>query len=189
MIPAPDSLHDTYGAFDLTEYRTDSTRVTVASDGPNRGLAFYADQIPFDEQGAYVWIHPALFPPSAGYYPPHSDYERWYNDQDGQGTGTCTSTGMAVLATEVARHEGATSADTSHLGVANRFFASDRLDVRFEGLYRVGEQKLRDDAFNVYRRWKRGTYRTLQNNFDAVDRPKAWARVGCTLDLFVNDAH
>jgi hypothetical protein len=189
MSPAPDSAHQTYGAFDLTHYRTDSTTVAVVDAGPNRGLAFYRDQIPFDENGAYIWIHPALFPLSAGHYPPHSDYERWYNDQDGQGTGTCTSAGMGILAVETMRHEGATSATVSHLGVANQFFAADRLDVRFERLYRVGEEKLREDAFRLYGRWKAGGYRSSQNAFDAADRPKVWAAVGCTLDLFVNDAH
>jgi len=189
MIAAPDSAHQTYGATDLTKYRTDSTSVTVISSGPNRGLAFFMDQVPFDGNTGYICLHPALYPPSAGHGGSNPDYARWYNDQNGQGTGTCTAAGMAILAAEAERHEGVTVATDSHIGVANRELASFRLHERVESLVRPGEAKLRDDATRLYDRWRHGAFVVAQAQFDNVDRPKVFAKIGCTLDLITNDAH
>lgn len=189
MSAAPDVLHDVYGDFDLTVFKTVEAAVSVVGAGPNRGLAFFQDQVQFDGNIGYIWIHPALFPPSAGKYPAGSDSERWYNDQNGQGSGTCTAADIATLLSESLRHEGVTLSSTSHVGIANQHFASDRLDVRFERLYRVGEEQLRIDAFDMYGDWKAGAYRTKQNNFDAVDRPQVWSTVGCTPDLDLSDGN
>jgi hypothetical protein len=93
-----------------------------------------------------------------------------------------------LVAAEAERHEGATLSTDSHLGEANRLFASFRLHGRVEEMYRVGEPKLRVDADRLYRRWRYGAFKQAQAAYDAKDRPIVWNKVGCTLDLILTDA-
>jgi len=186
MIAAPDSAHQRYGAFDLTPFRPDLVGVTVVPDGPNRGLAFFADRPPFEGGIGYIWLHPALYGPKPGLNP---DYAAWFRDQDGQGSGTCNASDIAWLAAEAERHEGASLSADSHLGVANRLFVSSALHAKFEELYRTSELQLRIEGDRIYNRWRMGTFQPAEDAYDATDRPKIWNALGCTLDLILTDAH
>lgn len=164
--------------------------VSRPTQGPNTGLGFLANPLP--DFPWKIYVHPGLNPPAAGLLPGQPGYEpwhRWYDDQNGQGSGRCTAAVFATLVSEVERHEGVTQVPDSHHGVALKAYADLKPQQRYERFYTSGD----DNALRtmVYDEWRTfhegGSYRTRQDSFDNTDYPKVLSRLGCTLDFNPSD--
>jgi hypothetical protein len=109
----------------------------------------------------------------------------WYNDQNGNPSGTCTQAHVPALRTQVERHEGLTLASNSHAGVANQQFTTARPHVALESLYqfRVTSEQLRNAAFAAYARFITGPNAAAQSAFDLSDYPLIAASMPCLFDL------
>jgi hypothetical protein len=99
---------------------------------------------------------------------------RWFDDQNGTGSGTCPQSDVVHLLANVDRHEGTTQSATSHFGVANNQFALLKPHEKFEVLY-TGKD---DSEFRklIRKTWlefdkKGGPYRTAHEQFDVNDTP------------------
>ncbi|MEW5928678.1 MAG: hypothetical protein AB1941_14515 [Gemmatimonadota bacterium] len=164
--------------------------VSRPTQGPNTGLGFLADPLP--DFPWKVYLHPALYPPPAGLQPGQPGYEqwhRWYDDQDGRGSGTCTPAVFAILVPEVERHEGVAQASDSHYGVAIKAYTDLKPQQRYERLYTdEDDYALRALVYDEWRKFHEGgQYQTRQNAFDNTDYPKVLSRLGCTLDFNPSD--
>lgn len=164
--------------------------LTRPTQGPNTGLGFLTNPLP--DFPWTVYMHPALYPPPAGLQSGQSGYQqwhRWHDDQNGQGSGTCTAAVFATLIPEVERHEGVTGAPNSHYGVAIKAYTDLKLQERIERIYTLKDDyALRELAFNTWRDFhKSSAYQSRQDSFDRTDYPKVAAALGCGLDYNPSD--
>lgn len=167
-----------------------SLPLTRPTQGPNTGLGFLTSPLPnFPWK---VYMHPGLYPTPPGLQPGQPGYQpwnQWHDDQNGQGSGTCTAAVFAALVSEVERHEGVTGAPNSHYGVALKAYADLKLQERIERLYTAKDDyTLRQMAFNTWMDFhKSSAYQGRQDSFDRTDYPKVAAALGCTLDYNPSD--
>lgn len=164
--------------------------ITRPTQGPNTGLGFLTSPLP--DFPWKVYMHPALYPTPAGLQagqPGYQPWHRWNDDQNGQGSGTCTAAVFTTLIPEVERHEGVTGAPDSHYGVAIKAYNDLKPQQRIERLYTAADDyALRQRAFNEWMGFHQGgAYQSRQNAFDASDYPKVAATIGCNLDYNASD--
>jgi hypothetical protein len=167
------------GNFSLNGLNPFSTPIDSVASGPNAGLMYYTERPPYIGNGATVAMHPGLYPPAS---PP--DAQRWYDDQNGTPSGTCTQADITLLRAEAERHEGLTQAPNSHYGIANQAFLTHRPDRTLEELYRfrVPKARMHDHAYRVYRSFVVGPQHNMQNPFDNSDYPLILAKFTCQFD-------
>jgi hypothetical protein len=153
--------------------------------GPNAGSAMLAQQPGFeDPRGATAFVHPALYPPPAGEAWADPEYARWYNDQNGQPSGTCDQHHMPLLRQEAERHEGFTVAQNSHAGVTNRIFRSKKFHEQVERVYvfTVDPAELRTEAYRLWINFAQNEYFPAQRAFDTSDYAIIGTKMGCATD-------
>jgi hypothetical protein len=183
MTAYPSNGH--LGNFSLETLNTGEVAVDSVPRGPNTGLSYLADQPQLIGTGSTVMTHPVLYPPAPGTTWGNPEYQRWYNDQNGRPSGTCTQAHIPLMRQEVERHEGLTMASNSHLGVANTVFTTHRIDSTLEALYlyQSDSQRLRRRGHDLYVRHVRGPNRSAQRAFDNTDRPAILAKFPCQFDF------
>lgn len=165
--------------------------MSLATGGPNRGLAILAT--PFTVGEWEVYLHPGLDPVPAGLtsgQPGYALWHRWHDDQNGRGSGTCTASVFAVLVPEVRRHEGVTRSPNSHWGVAGTAYASLSLADAIERVYVDSplDDPVRQLGFDAWLQFHNGqAYRRLQSQYDQRDYPIIQSAIGCGMDLSSND--
>jgi hypothetical protein len=115
------------------------------SQGPNE-FAWYLTQHPVMLDS--IFIHPALSAQTAS-----GVSLTWYNDQNGNGSGSCTSAHIATLWSETRRHEGATGASNSHYGHLQRDLPAASFQPGLERLYGTSVQVLGARADSVTGAW------------------------------------
>jgi len=174
------------------ELALDSMAHRYAATGPNAGY-FYVGA-PLRILASTVWVHPALYlhslPDSVGPSSPgYSDWRRFYDDQNGAGSGTCDNDGLNRFRGNIEHHEGLTLADDSHVGVANGSFRADSLQMRFERQFSLSDSS--DVEFRVAVVMDSLTnntsnYHWLQAHFDSIDTHNVY-NVGCSLDYNRSD--
>lgn len=157
---------------------------TQVGTGPNRGLYFFVSEIGLPDIST-AWTHPGLY--GGRLIGGQVIGLAWYNDQNGQGSGTCTQSVLPGLATMVEVHEGVTRAPNSHWAVANAAFTAEQLHVKLERLYAVSDFELLKRATDLYTGFFEGPYRREQDAFDRKDRPLIFGSLGCQLDLRQGD--
>jgi hypothetical protein len=172
------------GNFSLTGLNPFSTPIDSVADGPNAGLLFFLDRPPYISSGATIATHPALYPPSGGGAWGSPEYQKWYNDQNGVPSGTCTQANVPLLQFEVERHEGVTQATNSHYGIANQAFLTHRpeRDLEALSLFRVPKSRLQTRAYRLYEQFVLGAAHSQQAAFDAADYPVIKAKFPCQFD-------
>ena len=119
MTPYPLPKTD-LGVFGLWSPAISINLTATVDSGPNVGLSYLTAPIP--GATASISIHPGLVPPPAGLSPGQPGFmpwHKWWYDQNGIGSGTCTASDLPTLRTNVERHEGVTMASNSHYGKAN----------------------------------------------------------------------
>jgi hypothetical protein len=180
-----DLSNGVYGNFSPTGLNPFSTTVDSVAAGPNAGLMYFVDRPPFIFPGATVAVHPALYPPQLGKGWGNPAWERWYNDQNGRPSGTCTQAEVPLLRSEVERHEGLTLAPDSHVGVFNRASLQYRPDRDLEALYlfQLPRDQLYTRAYTVYRAFILGNQSNMQNQFDPADYQVIANKFACKFDL------
>lgn len=157
--------------------------VLRAPSGPNKGLAILADPLPAVEYSIY--LHPALYNrPGAGDMAQH-----WHEDQNGQGSGTCTQAVFSTLTPEAERHEGVTMAPDSHWGITNDFYQTSNIQEKIEQLVTDrSDRELHELAYNTFAKLHTtGTHKKRQTEFDNKDRPAIYNKLQCTLDYNPKD--
>jgi len=184
QYPLPDTSD--FGLFDINWQDFNSPTVTPTirpNNGPNKGVVYLQNAL--DVTRYTVYTHPALYPPTNTTPKPSKS---WYQDQNGRGSGTCGSSGIALLASNVERHEGKTQAQNSHFGVANKEFALLQPQFLMERQYsQADEATFRRQVFDSLDVFlKTGAYNTAHDSFDLADIPNVYA-LGCTLDFNLND--
>jgi len=186
MIEYPQPDTGNFGLFFIDWQKFDdpvATPTIRTTGGPNKGLVYLRDNLKV--AGYTVYTHPAMYPPTKT-TPEGSKI--WYKDQNGRGSGTCTSSNIAFLASEVERHEGTTKADNSHFGVANDQFALLQPQLLLEKQFsQADESTFRQQVFDTLGAFlNTGPYDAAHNRFDATDVPRVMAALGCTLDYNPN---
>jgi hypothetical protein len=171
-----------YGGTYLYPLDIHHTPLFRATTGPNAGLAMLGAQPLYrDPHIAHIYLHPAIFNPAAD-----TAWTRWNNDQNGTPSGTCPQSKMPQLRIEAARHEGATVAPNSHVGVANHEFQSSKPQLKMEEFYTIAaasDSTVRFGAMAKYNEWYSHDYWPAQAAFDATDRPLIWITIlACQLD-------
>lgn len=186
QVPVPNRP---IGLFQSDEPDPSSTPLETVGSGPNMGLVFISEPVVVDR--GLIAIHPGLEPTPPGLMPGDPGYtpaHAWYDDQNGQGSGTCGPSDIAFLRQEAERHEGVTLAPNSHVGVANQVFAAEQFQQRFEEMHASSEADLRSEigseASDIF---NKNPYRKAQRDFDKIDGPAIFAALGCTLDFKAND--
>ncbi len=162
----------------------DALPVTRPTAGPNTGLSFLTNPLPAISHS--IHLHPGLYNNPAT---PTSPDQQWRRDQDGNGSGDCTSSVFSDLTRRIERHEGVTQADNSHWGITARFFRDSEAEQRIEELYKNGDEAaLRRDVRTTWLGLiTTGPHKTQQTNFDKTDYPKIDAALGCALDYNLSD--
>jgi hypothetical protein len=131
-----------------------------------------------------VKIHPALSPLAAA-----DSSLLWYLDQNGQGSGTCTSQHIAFLHQEVKRHEGADTIPipaNSHAGIYNAALANQTFSWALESMHGTPGPVLGQQARAVVLPLLNAVFAQGQV-FDLTDPPAVLAAMGCTLDYSLTD--
>lgn len=116
--------------------------------------------------------------------PSYREWHRWFDDQDGTGSGSCEKTDIPLLRANVDRHEGVTRAANSHFGTANSLFQSLRPQDRLEALVSTdGSQDLTNKAIAEWGAFiASAEYQEGQAEFERIDGPTVHD-IGCTLDF------
>ena len=177
-----------FGGFLLSPV-LDSNVVTLqpAVTGPNQGYTILQNPLILKYR---VYIHPALDPvEAANQLPLFPQPLAWYNDQNNLGSGTCTAGDIAVLKTNVIRHEGGTGSSQSHFGIANQQFPILRPDQLLERTYAKGnDQAFRQVVFAQIKQFGAlgGAYKTAQKAFDSADSASVYPS-NCVLDNTLRD--
>ncbi len=158
--------------------------VTRPAAGPNMGLSFLTDPLPTISHS--IHIHPGLYNNPAT---PTSPDQQWRRDQDGVGSGNCTSSVFGDLRRTIERHEGVTQANNSHWGITARFFRDHEPEQRIEEVFKNGDEAaLRQDVRAAWlRQITTGPHKTQQTAFDVSDYAQIDAALGCALDYNLSD--
>jgi hypothetical protein len=168
------------GTWYLYALQITSTPVFRADDGPNRGVAVFAERPDFEDPHiTHIYLHPAIFTPETS-----NLYQRWYRQQDGRPEGTCDQQQMLQLRAEELRHEGVTYAPDSHNGIAQAWLDREKWQKYFESqrVVDMDESALRENA--VYRWTASGEQMyNAQYAFDAQEYQLIYVdRLKCLLD-------
>jgi hypothetical protein len=178
-VPPRDST--ALGAFYLYGLDIRRTPVFRATTGPNATLAMLAARPEYlNSHIAHIFLHPALFTPST-----NPLNQAWYNDQNGDPTGTCGQNKMPRLRIEAERHEGATVSTDSHVGIANESFRSEKPQEKMEELYvqAAPDSILQFGAFAKYNDWYTHKYFPAQTVYDQAQYPLIYGTIlGCGMD-------
>jgi hypothetical protein len=130
-----------------------------------------------------VYVHPVLSPQTAT-----GVSLRWYNDQNGFGSGSCTSSSVATMLSEVRRHEGVPPvASNSHQGHLAQALPSAAFPAVFERSYGSSKQMLKARADSAWLGW-RGPWLLQERQWDSSETA-GWATLlKCIFDADTLDA-
>jgi len=161
---------------------TPAIELTAAAEsilsGPNKDAIFFREH---PSIWAVLNIHPALSPTVA------DSSQLWYNDQNGQGSGTCTSQNIAFLHQEVRRHEGVPPvAPNSHVGHFNAHLAAQTFSPTLEAMFGSTPRIVREQARAALNPFF-NSLGALETAWDSVDSPAILNAMGCTLDYSLTD--
>jgi hypothetical protein len=153
--------------------------------GPNKSLVFFGKMFAMPQPR--VAIHPGLRL-TADSIPPIGDPARtgrhdWFEDQNGQGSGSCLQQHIPTLRAEVERHEGLTMTSNSHWGIANSAFATDQPQQLIESLVASNDSLLIERALSTWDSYYSGSVRPKQQQFDSTDTDHVLNSAGCSFDF------
>jgi hypothetical protein len=179
IYPSPTSSGSAgvrFGAF-TPDIELNAAAESILS-GPNRGAIFFREH---PSIWAVLNIHPALSPTVA------DSSQLWYNDQNGQGSGTCTSQNIAFLHQEVRRHEGVPPvAPNSHVGRFNALLATQTFSPILEAMFGSNPTIVSRQAAAALNPFF-NALSAQETAWDLVDSPAILNAMGCTLDYSLTD--
>jgi hypothetical protein len=120
-------------------------------------------------------------------------WDQWHDDQNAQGSGSCTQTVFSILLPAAEVHEGKTHAPNpnSHYGVALKAYQDFDLAGQLDSVVTVASvaSDVRDAAYTAWSIFhQRGSrYKQRQDDFDAADYPRIAQSLGCQMDFNPKD--